>query len=245
MANNGFILYEGPSSIDGKPIVVIATIKSNNRKTGAMVQTWIIRSDIDPITASRLGEDFSICGNCIHRGIAHDGDKGQAKERSCYVMLLTVNGIYKAYHAGKYEDARGHEKTRAVGLLLGVRLGSYGDPMACPSFVWDSLTSGASFVAAYTHQQNMLKEYVMTSADSLHDAESAWSRGERTFRVISALDKLVRGKEVLCPASKEAGERVQCADCKLCGGASVKAKSVAIVAHGASHVTRAAKGRVE
>jgi len=245
MANNGFILYEGPSLIDGKPIVVIATVKSNNRKTGAMVQTWIIRSDIDPITASRLGEDFSICGDCVHRGIAHDGDKGQAKERSCYVMLLAVLAIYKAYHDGKYEDATGHEKTRAVGLLLGVRLGSYGDPMACPSFVWDSLTSGASFVTAYTHQQNNLKEYVMTSADSLRDAESAWSRGERTFRVISALDKLVRGKEVLCPASKEAGERVQCADCKLCGGASVKAKSVAIVAHGASHVTRAAKERVE
>jgi hypothetical protein len=53
----------------------------------------------------------------------------------------------------------------------------------------------------------------------------------------------VKGKEILCPASKEAGERVQCAQCKLCGGNSVKGKSVAIVAHGTSK--RKAKELVE
>jgi len=83
----------------------------------------------------------------------------------------------------------------------------------------------------------------MTSADNLEQAESAWSRNERTFRVISSIDKLVKGKEILCPASKEAGERVQCAQCKLCGGNSVKGKSVAIVAHGTSK--RKAKELVE
>ena len=36
--------------------------------------------------------------------------------------------------------------------------------------------------------------------------------------------------EVLCPASKEAGRRVQCTACKLCKGSS-KAKSIAIVEH--------------
>ncbi len=74
----------------------------------------------------------------------------------------------------------------------------------------------------------------MTSADSVTQAESAWSRGERTFRVIAGLDDVVKGKEVLCPASDEAGNRAQCASCKLCGGNSVKGKSIAIVAHGAS-----------
>jgi hypothetical protein len=44
----------------------------------------------------------------------------------------------------------------------------------------------------------------------------------------------VKGKEVLCPASEEMGKRATCESCKLCAGASVKGKSVAIVAHGTS-----------
>jgi hypothetical protein len=74
----------------------------------------------------------------------------------------------------------------------------------------------------------------MTSADSPTQAHNAWDKGERTFRVIAHVNDVIKGKEILCPASEEAGARVQCAACKLCGGASVKGKSVAIVAHGAS-----------
>ena len=48
----GFILYEGASMLDGAPIVVIATMKTSNRKTGDMVQTWILRSDVNPVEAS-------------------------------------------------------------------------------------------------------------------------------------------------------------------------------------------------
>ena len=44
----GLVLYEGPSEIDGKPIVCIATLDSRNRKTGNMVQTWILRQDVSP-----------------------------------------------------------------------------------------------------------------------------------------------------------------------------------------------------
>ena len=73
----------------------------------------------------------------------------------------------------------------------------------------------------------------MRSADSLPEAEQAWANGERTFRVIANINQIVKGKEILCPASKEAGQRVKCVDCGLCGGSSVKAKNIAIVAHGA------------
>ena len=44
-------------------------------------------------------------------------------------------------------------------------------------------------------------------------------------------DEVVKGSEVLCPASKEAGRRATCDTCKLCAGASIKAKSIAIVLH--------------
>jgi len=65
----GVILYEGASAIDGAPIVAIAnriTNASNNIKTGAMVQTFIIRSDMSPMEALRNGSDVSICGTCAN-----------------------------------------------------------------------------------------------------------------------------------------------------------------------------------
>ena len=246
MANKSYIIYDGPSLIDGQPIVAIAQVKSGNRKTGDMVQTWVLRSDIDPITASRTGADISICGDCPHKGKPSDKETGWAKDRSCYVNLLFApNGVYKAYKRGSYPIAQGHEAIRAIGLGLGVRLGSYGDPQAVPEYIWRSLTSAAEFVTAYTHGANTMPDMIMTSADNATQAESAWDRGERTFRVISALDKLMKGKEVLCPASDEAGNKATCASCKLCGGNSVKAKSIAIVAHGPNHVKNNAMGVVQ
>ena len=248
MSNQSFVIYDGPSLIDGKPIVAIAQVKTGNRKTGDMVQTWILRSNIDPITASRTGEDSSICGDCPHKGKPSDKATGWAIGRSCYVNLLFApNGVYKAYKRGSYPIAQGHDNIRAIGLGMGVRLGSYGDPMAVPEYVWRSLTSAAEYVTAYTHGANTMPDMIMTSADNATQAQEAWDKGERTFRVISALDKLIKGKEVLCPASEESkaasGKTVTCAACKLCGGNSVKAKSVAIVAHGASK--RTTKGLVE
>ncbi len=62
----GFIAYEGPSMIDGAPIVVIVNKIDNgsdNEKTGAIVQTFIIRSDIGPIDALNTGADAAICGD--------------------------------------------------------------------------------------------------------------------------------------------------------------------------------------
>jgi hypothetical protein len=246
--NKSYVIYDGPSLIDGKPIVAIAQVKSGNRKTGDMVQTWILRSDIDPISASRTGEDISICGDCPHKGKPSDKDKGWAVGRSCYVNLLFApNGVYKAYKRGSYPIAAGHDAIRAIGLGLGVRLGSYGDPAAVPEYIWRSLTSAAEFVTAYTHGANTMADMVMTSADNAVQASDAWNKGERTFRVVSSLDKLIKGKEILCPASEEAkemsGKAVTCASCKLCGGNSVKAKSIAIVAHGAAK--RTTKGIVE
>ena len=248
MANQSYVIYDGPSQIDGKPIVAIAQVKTGNRKTGDMVQTWILRSDIDPISASRTGEDSSICGDCPHKGKPSDKASGWAIGRSCYVNLLFApNGVYKAYKRGSYPVAQGHDAIRAIGLGMGVRLGSYGDPEAIPEHVWRSLTSAAEYVTAYTHGANTMPDIVMTSADSAAQAHDAWGKGERTFRVISALDKVIKGKEILCPASEESkaasGKTVTCAMCKLCGGNSVKAKSVAIVAHGASK--RTTKGLVE
>jgi hypothetical protein len=145
--STGFVLYEGPSKQDGMPIVVSAlTGKSTNRKTGAMVQTYILRADIDPINAVRQGADVSICGNCKHRG------DGSGKGRTCYVTLMHgPRSVYAAYQRGAYPRA-----AAATIPMLGagrmVRLGTYGDPAMVPVEVWTALVSRATGHTGYTHQ---------------------------------------------------------------------------------------------
>jgi len=232
-----YILYEGDSLLDGKPIVVIGIPKSTNVKTGGMFQTIIMRSDIDPITASRLGEDFSVCGDCVHRGIPHNGKTGGAKKRSCYVMLLMVLSIYKAYKKGNYQRISGHDAIASIGADLMVRLGTYGDPAAVPSYIWESLVSKARGRTGYSHQANnpnadYRPDLTMRSADTLEEAQAAWANGERTFRVTANAKDIVQGKEIVCPASAEAGKRTTCEKCKLCSGNTINAKSIVIMAHG-------------
>ena len=243
------IIYRGPSLLDGKPIVAIATVTDSNSKTGKMVQTYIIRSDIEPTTANKTGEDYSICGNCPHRGVpSTDPKRKTAERRTCYVSFATgLSVVWKAFARGVYREVSGHAAIAAIGRGHMVRLGTYGDPSAVPSYVWESLLSEASGHTAYSHQANVAgadfrSDLFMQSVDSAAQANEAWSQGRRTFSVVASVADIVKGKEILCPASAEAGKRTTCAACGLCGGTSVKAKSIAIPVHGvgAGHFATAA-----
>jgi hypothetical protein len=241
------IIYSGPSLIDGAPIVCVAIVTSGNVKTGNMIQTHILRADMDPLQASKTGADFAICGNCKHRGTATtDSTRKQAQGRTCYVNLgQGPNQVFKAYSAGKYSQAT-PEQVQAIGRARMVRLGTYGDPAAVPSHVWDNLLKEAAGHTGYTHQHSTSYtktnpadyQRVMYSADTMAQAEAVHRQNVRTFRVIPIKDYTTQGQnallknEILCPASKEAGQRVTCDKCKLCSGSQIKAKSVAIVAHG-------------
>ena len=222
------ILYKGPSLLDKKPIVVIATYSDRNTKTGKVVQTYILREDINPLEASKTGADFSICGNCTMRGIPTDDPKRKiAKNRRCYVNLgQGVLIVWKAYKRGVYKFG----DSVLMGRNRFIRIGSYGDPAAVPKYVWNNLLSESQTWTAYTHQKNWSPEICMQSADSYDQALKHWKAGRRTFRVIKNIDEIDKQNETLCPASKEAGRRVQCVACKLCRGSS-KAKSIAIVEH--------------
>jgi hypothetical protein len=242
MKQQNSIIYKGPSLIDGSPIVVIAIVKTRNRKTGDMVQTYILCDNgLDPMENSKLGNDFSICGNCKHRGEAltpaHPdfGRYKMAKGRTCYVALFQgVLITWKHYKKGGYLTAKGHKAIAALGAGRMVRVGTYGDGAAVPSYIWDSLLSEAKGYTAYSHQSDTIDVdpmIYMISADDETQARQAWQRGNRTFRVIQKTDEIIKGSEILCPASKEAGRRATCDSCKLCAGASIKAKSIAIVEH--------------
>ena len=222
------ILYKGPSVIDGKPIVAIAMFSKANTKTGPVVQTYILVEGMPPLEASKTGADFSICGDCAFRGeITTDPERKQAKNRRCYVNLgqgPTI--VYKSYVKGIYKPG----DPREMGRGRFVRVGTYGDPGAVPQNIWDELLSEAATWTAYTHRTNWRPDIAMQSADNYTQAKMQWKQGNRTFRVIADLGELDKKNEALCPASKEAGRRVQCTACKLCKGSSL-AKSIAIVKH--------------
>jgi len=218
------ILWQGASLLDGAPIVAIATFKSRNAKTGDMVQTWILRADMSPTDALASGDDASICGDCTHR---------PANTGSCYVRVWQApRSIWGAYSRGRYTRA---PDLADVGAGRMVRLGSYGDPAAVPAHVWRELTSQAAGVTGYTHQWRQAPELMalcMASADSSGEAITARAMGWRTFRV-RAPDEEISAREFMCPASKEAGYKTDCASCKACGGTSSRAKaSPVIMAHG-------------
>ena len=222
------IIYKGPSLLDGQPIVVIATYSNRNTKTGHVVQTYILRSDINPLEASKTGADFSICGNCPMRGEpTTDPNRKIAKGRKCYVNLgQGVLIVFKSFLRGVYKEGDPAE----MGRGRFVRVGTYGDPAAVPQRVWELLLSDADGFTAYTHQRPWRPEIAMQSVDSHAQALAHWEVGNRTFRVIADIGQIDHANEVLCPASKEMGRRVQCAECRLCAGFK-QAKSIAIVEH--------------
>jgi len=236
----GTIIYQGPSLIDAQPIFVAAVWNSSNRKTGSMVQTYVMRADLDPLTASKLGEDYSICGTCKHRGEPTlDPERKQAEKRSCYVQLFQGPlMVFKQFEKGAYALNDSRQARAGLGQGQRVRLGTYGDPAAVPADVWEDLLLRAKGWTGYTHQMGhptaAFKPWMtMVSADDLPTAQRAWSKSYRTFRIVSHTSELIKGKEVLCPASEEAGRRATCSSCMLCGGSQQVARSVAIVAHGA------------
>lgn len=238
------VIYNGPSMLDGQPIIVVAIVSSANAKTGNMLQTHILRADVNPLEASKTGLDASICGDCIHRGQPTDNPlKKTAINRSCYVNLgqgPTI--VFKGYKRGLYPTVTSLEEISAIGSGRAIRLGTYGDPAAVPAHIWDALLKNARTHTGYTHQHNANKpadyDRMMYSADNAEDAKQAHSKGYRTFRVIPVQQWKEQGKaailsnEILCPASKENDKGLSCIECKLCTGSQSKAKSIAIVSHG-------------
>lgn len=229
MKPTGFVIYKGPSLIDGQPIVAIATTSSGNPKTGPMVQTWILPDNgIMPHENVKTGADVSVCGDCKHRPV-----NGGA----CYVRVFQgPRSVYAKYLRGGYERADWPTARIALGRGRMVRLGSYGDPAAVPAWVWSELVYEANGHTGYTHQwQTCAKAYrwlVMASCDTPAERDEARAQGWRTFTVRLESDPLAQ-RESVCPASAEAGHKVTCSQCRMCDGAgSGKRGSIAIIAHG-------------
>lgn len=237
----GAVLYEGPSILTGEPIVVILTglRGSKNAKTGEMLQTWILRADVEPVEAVQTGNDAAICGGCPLRG--------NFKERKCYVNV--GNGptqVYRAWKRGRYSPApRFDSLLRGLAGGRKVRLGAYGDPAAVPFRVWELLTSESAGWTGYTHQWEhprfdpRILDLCMASVEDAAGVERLAQKfpSARYFRVRAPGENVAQG-EMQCPASKEAGAKLNCANCLACNGGASDRRSVSIAAHGSKGFER-------
>jgi hypothetical protein len=228
----GVVLYNGPSLLDGRRIVVVATAlarRSKNPKTGNMVQTYILCDDGEtPIEAWMSGADRSICGNCPHRHEALG---------TCYVNITQgPQTVYRAFQSGTYPR---FNAKRHLHLFAGrfIRLGTYGDPAAVPLDVWDTVCGVAANWTGYTHQwrtcSRHYRKYLMASVETAGQREQALEMGYRTFRVRLADQPLEKG-EFECPASAEQHHRLTCDQCKACSGAKRGGKNATptVIFHG-------------
>jgi len=226
---NGYVIYEGPSMIDGGPIVAIATgfvNKSRNIKTGRIVQTFIMRSDKEPIPAADEGLDYSVCGDCPHRPV---------NMHSCYVQLIwSPTMVWRSWKRGIYDYAPPDELTE-LAKGASVRLGSYGDPTAIPYGIVESFVREAIMRVGYTHQwrtcDQRFKFLCMASVDNISEVSLARDMGWRYFRVTESLETKLKN-EVVCPASAERNHSTTCEKCKACGGADGRHSNIVIKVHG-------------
>ena len=114
MNTNGAIFYENDSIVG---IITGLMSGSSNTKTGAMLQTWILVKNVNPIEAVNTGADKLVCGDCKHRGTIQpvndtkdkksysvkNGLKTINKGRKCYVKLFQAPySVWKAYKNNKY-----------------------------------------------------------------------------------------------------------------------------------------------
>jgi hypothetical protein len=214
---------------DGMPGVIIFTDNSKNKKTGDLVQTWIMRRDIDPIHAQQSGDDVSCCGDCERRPF--NKDRRPEGLHKCYVTTHRAPlAIWRAYKRGSYQewslDAVAYFKGRKL------RMGSYGDPALLPLRLYRSIVEGVSWagMAGYTRQwkrviSRVYKETLMASAfnpiEALQAKKAGWRyfRGAKTERILSAVEKR-------CPAQNG---RTECASCMACSPS--KGRDRVIVEH--------------
>lgn len=235
---SGMVVWEGRSRFDGSPIVVVLTDRTDNKKTGPMIQSWILRSDMPPTEAVRSGADVAICGSCPRSGGS-----------GCYVTTHTAPlAVFRSLP--RYERVTPEVAAKRIaGWTL--RIGAYGDPAAVPASVWWALVRHTRGQTGYTHSPHMapaLRGMIMASVDSPLEAVRWQAHGWRTFRVRSVdadgeADPMGPGESV-CPASAEGGMRTACAFCLLCDGArEAPVRSIAVIDHAGHVVSRLARLR--
>lgn len=214
-------LYENASII-----VLLQDSRSHNRKTGDTCNLWVQSKGVASLA----------CGDCPSLPRSQGGTA--SGKTSCYAWRGKPGLI-----VGKLRGAPIATTAELRAAIRGrtIRSAVIGDLGMVPTDSFTSIcarlvSAGAAGVIGYTHQWRAaehMRQTHMASADSLADAQAAWSAGWRTFRVLDKATPAWRGRnehgEIACPAWATNGKTL-CADCRMCDGANGK-PSVAIAAH--------------
>lgn len=249
----GVVLHRGIAAWNGGKYVVIACFgESENRKTGPMVQVYILADNGEkPTDAIKSGDDATVCHDCPMRGILakYAGRRripadligGGGEGNACYVNAgQSVQSVYHAYQAGRYEtyDLELHDR-----WFYGrsIRWGAYGEPVLIPLWIVEHLSGIADGWTGYTHQFHRrefqaYRRYFMASVHN-HTIGRAVELGWRMFYAGTTIPAEYAHLFVDCPASEESGFKKQCIDCKACRGncrpvGDSMAKSISINPHG-------------
>lgn len=221
LIKNSYLIWRGASLWNGEEIAVIVTgltLPSSNRKTGVMLQTWILPVSTKPTESVKNGADEAVCGNCQLRG------------KTCYVNLVSVNNIYENIDKMPFISDWVLEYIKQSGI--GLRLGSYGDPIMAPFEAWQPLIKAARFTLGYTHQwrwcDGRWRDLLQASVESIEDKNEANMLGWSTFRIKAKDDSRVADNEMICRNQKNSF--IKCSSCRLCNGS----KNIVVDVHGAA-----------
>ena len=172
MKPNGFLIHEGTKN--GSKYAVIATLKTSNRKTGNMIQLWVLLADHSPVEGVKSGLDAStICAGCKF-----------ASGNGCYVNVgQAPNSIWKAYKANKYPKLDPFLYSNVFNGRK-VRFGAYGNPSLIPLSIIKMITEACEGWTGYFHDwKEMSKErataygkYFMASTETNDSVRRARKR---------------------------------------------------------------------
>lgn len=127
-----YLIVESP--VHGQDVLLVFTPDSSNSKTGRMTQVAILHPDMNPMEASKTGEDERVCGSCPLRH--HVGG-------SCYVQIS--NGPSSAYKSWVKQGRPVNTPEEVVEMCRGtaVRFGSYGSPGHIPAWLVGEIIAAA------------------------------------------------------------------------------------------------------
>lgn len=220
---------------ENNEIFVIATglkSASDNRKTGKMVQIWILSQDMNPVESVKTGHDAkTICKGCPF-----------ASGNGCYVNVGQAPlSVWKAYKRGSYEKLNPKDYAKTF-KGKAVRFGAYGNPSLIPLSIVKAIASVCNGWTGYFHDWKTISpqmvraygQYFMASTETENSRLQAEKAGLRYFHV--SPKKPENAIECLSDA-----KGITCEKCKLCSGLSKnRLASVWINPHG-SKKTKAEK----
>lgn len=229
------VLYEGPSSLTGQPVVTLLSgirDPSRNRATGPVLQTYFLKAEESPTQAYYRGDNRAVCGSCPHLIF-----------KTCYVnWWQAAQALWDRWTRGEVDTYTGFHARFLKGRVH--RWGAAGDPAAVPLELTQKFhrLAGPGNWLSYTHQWAEfpeLRDYCMASVDSLAEFHRARELGWKTFRTLRDVDDPLEPDEFRCPKAPEAGSRLTCDLCRACGGGTRDQKvTPAVIMHGCLETTR-------